>query len=374
MKTGKISRGDFFKKSALITAGVSAAGLGLGVFSPNKVDAISRGTALWPWPYTTLDPDKARIIAHDNYFAGYACSAGTFSGVIKCLEDAMGDPYTDFPTKMMYFGGGGGAGWGTLCGVLTGGSAVISLVCAQADINPLVSEFIGWYTQELFPTNTANDFGMNHLYTHTNFDMDLTQSSGGSPLCHVSVTDWCNTSNIGVGANERKERCARVAGDAAAKVVEILNAHFAGTFVAEFVAPATIASCMTCHGGGGMANDVAAKMDCLSCHPAQPHVASGIHAADAPTMFDVKQNFPNPLADETTIEFSLFVASKIRLDVYNLNGQFVKTLIDNQTYPLGGHSAKWDGTDASGRKASPGMYIYRLSVGKNVISKTMMKL
>lgn len=374
MKTEKISRGDFFKKTAMITAGVSAAGLGLGVFSPNKADAISRGNTLWPWPYTTLDPDKARIYAHDNYWAGYACSAGTFDGIIKCLQEAVGDPYTDFPTKMMIFGAGGGVGWGTLCGTLTGGSAAIALVCEKADSDKLVNEYIGWYTQELFPTNSANDFAMNHSYTNTNFDMDLTQSSGGSPLCHISVTNWCKAADIGVNDNQRKERCARVAGDAAAKVVELLNAHFAGTFVPEYVAPVTIASCLSCHGDGGMADDVASYMDCNSCHPEQPHVTSGIHASEAPTMFDVKQNFPNPLSDETTIEFSLFVAAKIRLDVYNLNGQFVKTLIDNQNFSLGAHSVKWNGTDASGRKASPGMYIYRLSVGKKVISKTMMKL
>jgi len=374
MKTEKISRGDFFKKSAIITAGVSAAGLGIGVFSPNKADANSRGTTSWPWPYTTLDPDKARVLGHDNFWAGYACSAGTFDALIKCLEEAVGDPYVDFPTKMLIFGHGGAVGWGTLCGVLTGGAAAISLVCEKADSDKLINELIGWYSQALFPSDLANDYAINHLYTHTNFDMDLTQSISGSPLCHVSVSKWCTTADIGVGDNQRKERCARIVGDTAAKVVELLNAHFAGTFAAEYVAPAAIASCLSCHGSDGMAGDVAAKMDCNSCHPEQPHMASSINAADAPTMFEVKQNFPNPLSDETTIEFSLFVASKIRLDVYNLNGQFVKTLIDNQNYPMGGHSVKWNGTDSYGKKAVPGMYIYRLSVGKKIISKTMMKL
>lgn len=374
MKEDLLSRGSFFKKSAILAAGVSAAGLGVGFLRSNDAQAKSFDTTPWPWPYVTLDPEKARIIAHDSYWGGMACSAGALNGIIVQLEELLPDPYAGFPVKMMLFGHGGGVGWGTICGALNGSSALISLVLDKANSDKLIHELMGWYTQALFPSDISNEYGVNHVFNHQVNDMDLTQAICGSPLCHISVSTWCNDADISVGDAKRKERCARLAGDCAAKTVELLNAHFAGTFASEYIPPAAIAACGACHDGGAMVSNVAAKMNCTSCHGETPHTTSGIANNEQPVAFDVKQNYPNPLSDATSIEFAIYAASKVRLEVYNLAGQHIQTLIDNQNLQMGAHTAVWNGNDANGRKAVSGMYIYRLSVGSKVLSKTMIKL
>lgn len=370
----KITRNAFFRKSALITAGVSTAGLSLGLLSSKNAESETVYTKYWPWPYATLDIEAVRILAHDSFWGGYACSAGAFHAIITKLQETVGAPYTDFPTKMMIYGHGGGVGWGTICGALNGAAAAIALVCEKVDSDALINELNGWYTQEEFPTTISNTYAVNHQFNHNDFDMELVQNSCGSPLCHISVTNWCNEANFGVGDNERKERCARLAGDVAAKAVELLNAHFAGTFIPAYVPPESIAGCMTCHGSSGMENNVAAKQDCVTCHTDEPHASGVFDSNQSKNRFEISQNHPNPFSPETTIDFSLFISSKVTLEVYNLNGLHIRTLISNQNYSIGDHSIVWDGADENGNKVKPGMYIYRLRVGNKAMTKSMMKV
>lgn len=371
----KITRNDFFKKSAMITAGVTAGVMGVGMLNSKKADAEGFSRTTWPWPYATLDPEAVRILGHDNFWAGYACSAGAFDAIITALQGtSVGSTYAEFPTKMMIFGHGGGVGWGTLCGTLIGCGAAIALVCEKADSDILINELYGWYTQAQFPTTISNTYATTHQFGNTTHDMTLDQNACGSPLCHISVTEWCNVANFGVGSNERKERCARVAGDVAAKAAELLNAHFAGTFVAAYVPPATIASCTACHGGGGIVDNVAVKQDCVQCHGTDPHSVSVAEFDNSQDNFGIKQNFPNPFGAETTMEFSLAKPSKVTIDVYNLNGQHIKTIVNDELYNMGSHSVDWDGNDVMGQKAKSGMYVYRMRVGHKTLTKSMMKI
>lgn len=148
------------------------------------------------------------------------------------------------PIETLLYGRGGGAGWGTLCGTLNGGAAIISLVTTKAQSTPLITELWGWYNSTMLPTDQANQVAVNGQYLVHNYDQALPQNISGSPLCHISVTEWCITAQKKVSDVERKERCARVTGDIAAKTVELLNAHFAGNFVPTYVDPATVATCM----------------------------------------------------------------------------------------------------------------------------------
>lgn len=369
-----ITRGTFFKKSAYIAAGVTAAGVGVGILNTNKAEAgnINKSTPTWPWPYATLDPEEVRILAHDSYWGGFACCAGAFHSIITKLQELVGAPYTDFPTKMMLFGHGGGAGWGTICGALNGSAAAISLICEKSVADQLVHELNGWYTQTRFPSATSNTYATSHQFNHNDYDMELVQNTCGSPLCHVSVTDWCVTSGIGVKDKQRKERCARLTGDVAAKTVELLNAHFSETFTSTYVPPESIASCLACHGSSGTMKNVSGKMECTTCH-GEPHglvVEPGIPIR----RFEIDQNYPNPFNKGTTIEFNLKVSSKVTLEVYNLSGQHIKTIISNKLYNTGNNSIVWDGNDEHGNNIKSGMYVYRLRVGNNTLSRSMMKL
>ncbi len=78
-----------------------------------------------------------------------------------------------------------------------------------------------------------------------------------------------------------------------------------------------------------------------------------------PFSFTLSQNYPNPFNATTEIRFSLARSADVKLTVYNLLGQNVKTLIDGRT-SAGEHRVAWDGTDASGRPCATGVYLYRL--------------
>lgn len=74
------------------------------------------------------------------------------------------------------------------------------------------------------------------------------------------------------------------------------------------------------------------------------------------------QNHPNPFNPSTLIPFQISERGHVRMDVYNILGQRVVTLIDEER-PAGFHRVQWDGTDRLGRGVGAGVYIYRLSMG-----------
>jgi len=78
-----------------------------------------------------------------------------------------------------------------------------------------------------------------------------------------------------------------------------------------------------------------------------------------PTQFSLSQNHPNPFNPLTIIEYSLPARSHVAIEVYNLLGQKVSTLV-NQEMEAGVHQVIWDGKDSQGNKVSSGVYFYRI--------------
>jgi|GEM_PF-1056573 len=85
------------------------------------------------------------------------------------------------------------------------------------------------------------------------------------------------------------------------------------------------------------------------------------------------QNYPNPFNSGTSISFDLLKSGFAHLDIYNVLGQRVTTLIDGHL-DVGVHSAEWNGRDDSGRAASTGIYFYRLSTAGRTEVKKMLLL
>jgi hypothetical protein len=79
-----------------------------------------------------------------------------------------------------------------------------------------------------------------------------------------------------------------------------------------------------------------------------------------PGVFNLHQNYPNPFNPTTHIEFSLERAGNVKLEVYNVLGQKISTLID-EYFDAGTHGAEWDGTSDGGLEVSSGIYFYRLT-------------
>ncbi|MDZ4181941.1 MAG: carboxypeptidase regulatory-like domain-containing protein [Candidatus Cloacimonadaceae bacterium] len=71
-------------------------------------------------------------------------------------------------------------------------------------------------------------------------------------------------------------------------------------------------------------------------------------------------NFPNPFNPETTILFTLREAAAVKIEIYNLKGQHVKTLVDDNRAP-GSHRVIWNGRDDRGNAVSSGIYFYTMS-------------
>lgn len=79
--------------------------------------------------------------------------------------------------------------------------------------------------------------------------------------------------------------------------------------------------------------------------------------------FRLSQNYPNPFNSGTTIEFDLPKASEIKVTIYNLLGQKVRTLW-NGRHSAGQHQLHWDGRDEMGQEVASGVYICRLSADR----------
>ncbi len=219
-----------------------------------------RATHPFGYPESGLEVEKIRELGYDG-FKGITladgtthsgCAFGAFNAIISQLAEVVGVPYTSIPTQMMDWAGAGVVGFGTLCGTLNGVAAAIGLICSGADARPFVSDLMTWYSETALPTNILAPTG------------DLPQSRAASNLCHVSLTRWCRTSGFASGSAERAERCARLAGDVAARAVELLNDGALGLQV-----PAEKTVCRSCHYVGpsyAAGQFTHGEMNCLTCH------------------------------------------------------------------------------------------------------------
>ena len=85
----------------------------------------------------------------------------------------------------------------------------------------------------------------------------------------------------------------------------------------------------------------------------------GIASVAVPASFVLYPNVPNPFNPETTIRFALAQESQVRLEVFDVVGQRVRTLV-TERLPAGAHQALWDGRSENGEQVSSGVYFCRL--------------
>ena len=97
------------------------------------------------------------------------------------------------------------------------------------------------------------------------------------------------------------------------------------------------------------------------------------NAYSKPDNFILYPNYPNPFNSGTTIEFYLPKTAEIKIEIYNLLGQKVRTLW-NGRHPAGQYQLRWDGTDEMGREVASGVYIYRVQTKDFVQSRKMLFL
>jgi flagellar hook assembly protein FlgD len=81
-------------------------------------------------------------------------------------------------------------------------------------------------------------------------------------------------------------------------------------------------------------------------------------------------NYPNPFNPTTEISFSLKQAADVQIDVFNIKGEKVKTLV-NEHMTAAAHTVTWNGNDDEGNAVTSGVYFYKMQSGKYTSTKKM---
>jgi hypothetical protein len=89
-----------------------------------------------------------------------------------------------------------------------------------------------------------------------------------------------------------------------------------------------------------------------------------------PLITELQGNHPNPFNPITSINFALSDPEFVNLEIYNIKGEKVKTLVDEKMEAQF-HSVTWNGSDDSGKPVSSGVYFYKMKAGKFIQTKKM---
>jgi len=119
----------------------------------------------------------------------------------------------------------------------------------------------------------------------------------------------------------------------------------------------------------GVANDTTADIAVLDIEHTPGWVGVKLVDDNIPDQYYLDQNYPNPFNPVTTIKFGLTVEMPVELKVFDITGQEVMTLINNELLQAGTYNVTFDASDLAS-----GTYIYRLKAGDFVSSKKMMLL
>jgi len=98
-----------------------------------------------------------------------------------------------------------------------------------------------------------------------------------------------------------------------------------------------------------------------------------LSVGNLPKIFALFQNAPNPFNPTTAIAFDLSKKSEVTLDIFDLLGRKVNTLVSEEL-SAGSHSVVWNGVDVSGRAIPSGVYFYRITAGDNTATRRMLLL
>lgn len=102
-----------------------------------------------------------------------------------------------------------------------------------------------------------------------------------------------------------------------------------------------------------------------------PNPSVAVWGNDLPKEFHLHANHPNPFNPFTRIDFSVAGESPVKISIYSILGQHMKTLMDQRCSP-GKHSVSWDGRDEKGAVVSGGVYLYQMQYGSLSMTRKML--
>lgn len=225
------------------------------------------------------------------------------------------------------------------------------------------------------------------LNVEINFDTDVVGETSVEPISYVS--DYFNITNIGdtaeytIGLNVIDITdgwfmtwCHEDLSDAG--LFEGCH-HFSQPWIFTFPANAMIAADFQINNMGGNEGMINFEYVITGGDLAEPlilpftfrtvnYVSNDNGVASVKDM--MLNNYPNPFNPETTISYTLNKNSQVKLEVYNILGQNVATLV-NEHKTAGSHSVVWNGLDKKGNKLSSGIYLSKLTNGSETIVNKM---
>jgi hypothetical protein len=91
-----------------------------------------------------------------------------------------------------------------------------------------------------------------------------------------------------------------------------------------------------------------------------------------PSMFKVNQNYPNPFNPNTNIEYRIVKQGNVEIEIYDINGRLVKSLLNTTQYP-GSYTIQWNGQDDGNKTVASGTYFYQVkSNGVQLVKKMLL--
>lgn len=237
-----VSRRSFLSGSGKVLAGAALASTVIGSQIKNA-DAYEFKSG---YKYVKLDPKEVAQITYDNYFKRW-CASSVIAGFAEQLKTKSGGLWKEFPIDAMRWAHGGMAGWGALCGTLTGAGTIIGLVTNDTDVaEGMANDLAFYYSYTEMPMFQPKKIIKTEL-------SDMTIAS--TPVCHISVGRWMRAADESFLSDARAERCARVAADIAMKTAQMLNEWADGKYTPKHKPLYNVA-----------ANGITSQNNCTDCH------------------------------------------------------------------------------------------------------------
>ncbi len=241
------------RRDVIIGAGKVVAGAALlssiGVISGAKnAEAYSYAT---DFKYKKLNPHEVGQIAYENYFKRW-CASSVIAGLVTPLKKKVGGAWKGFPIDAYRAFHGGLAGWGTLCGCLSGAAIVIGLSTRDTDTaESMINDLAFYYSYTELPSFTPAKILKAQIHNMT---------VAGTPVCHVSVGKWMRLEGVAFLSKERAERCARLSANIVMESARMLNEYAAnGKYRAKHKLLYNVLS-----------NGITSQNNCADCHGQNP--------------------------------------------------------------------------------------------------------
>jgi hypothetical protein len=106
---------------------------------------------------------------------------------------------------------------------------------------------------------------------------------------------------------------------------------------------------------------------------AVPNPSTDIGDTPAPRTFALHHAVPNPFNPQTTIGFDLASSAHVKIDIFDVSGRLVRTLLDERR-AAGRWSVRWTGDDMRGQRVASGVYFYRMQAGSFFETRKMVLL